>query len=247
MRRKAMFSAALAVCAAMFGSAALCATGPVKISTMTRVESHSKMDDGSGNYGSEVLGYQMVSLFRELDKGTIGGAFYMNRFSIDEGETMSHIMGVNLTQVFCPKLIGTVGYTHTINEERGPLAPKNKKDRFSGTAVVNFNPKSQKGPLYSLTSSYSTMASWSEQQSLNEQFEVKFPKLSARLDGALSYTYSYSVADSDQITNQFAGRLGYKLGETTKLTLGALLIDNVYDGNPGDDVVGRLTLTKSFR
>ncbi|MFA6450559.1 MAG: hypothetical protein WCX65_13890, partial [bacterium] len=53
------------VIAPLFAKAA--GPGPVKISTMTRVEGHTKIADNTGNYSGETYVYNMISLTRVLD------------------------------------------------------------------------------------------------------------------------------------------------------------------------------------
>ncbi|MEW5946789.1 MAG: hypothetical protein AB1742_11380 [bacterium] len=220
-------------------------TGPVKITAMTRLESHSKISSSTGDFSPETFGYQMISLSRQLQKGVIGNIYYLARFSFDDNDLASNIGGVNLIRVFNPNWLAVTGFNYTSDPQRGTIVvnPRTDRDRFSTTVIYTVNPKEKRRPVYSLTSSFSTVTDLGEQQTLSEKLGMKFQAFSDRYSAAVGYNFTYSLKNSEQLTNQFSGDLAYKVNDTYTLSLGALFIDNVFDGNQGDDTVTRLTLT----
>lgn len=235
----------------MAHTVAMAKPGPVKVSYMQRFETHSKVADQNGtDYSGESFSYSSISLFRELQKGTFGSLFYLNKYSIDDEEVVSNIGGATIIHMFSKRLTGTFGYTYSSNPERATVVNAgavSDKDRFSISGIYKFNPDKKHGPVFSLTSSYSTVTDWNEQSSLSEKIEAKFPNIGQKVEGSMSYTYSYSLKQDEQLTNQFLANLSYKVSKKTKITAGVLFIDNVYTFNQGDDTVLRLTLNRSVK
>lgn len=230
--------------------------GPVKFSTMYRFENHSKIADSAGNYGNESFSYFMLSVFRELDKNVIGNVFYLNRYSFDDEEFVSHVGGLSLIRIFNPHVVGSLGYTYSSSPEisyynaAAGLLESNtaaSRDRVMASVIYNFNPDEKRRPKFSLTTTFSSVTNIAEQETLMEKIGVKFPAISQRIEGDLGYTFAYSLNNTDQLTNQISGSLTYKYSNTTKLSLGAIYIDNVYENNQGDDTVVQFTVMRSLR
>jgi len=225
--------------------------GPVKISGMFRFESHSSVYNAlSGDFSGETFGYTMLAASREIGKNVVGSLFYLNRYSFDDSDFVSHIGGVTLMKIFSPNITGTFGYTYTSDPSRGTLftfLDKNDRDRFMSSLIYTFNPSEKTGPRYSAITSFSSTTDLGEQQSLSEKLGVKFPVVSKRLEADLSYNFTYSLKENDQLTNQFSGVLTYKHSDSTKLSIGVLFIDNVYEFNQGDDTVVQFSINHSLR
>jgi hypothetical protein len=222
--------------------------GPVKISAMTRVESHTKVADNVGNYGGEAYIYNMISMTRQLDKDVIGSIFYLNQYSVDQSKMLTHIGGATVIRVFNSRLIGTLGYSFSSNPEKTDnlfVMPMENQDRFSTSLIYNLNPKS-KGAKYSLLTGYSTETGWHRGRVLSEKLGAKFPIFNKKWVGDLNYTYVYGVdRDSNnsragQLTNQYSGNLTYQMTKQTKLVLGAIFINKLYGSAP-DDTIFRLS------
>ncbi len=248
VKMKAIMVAVAAVMV-VSGTAMASQVGPVKVSLMNRVESHSKISDSMGRFSGETFGYTMLSFSRALTKKAIGNIYYLNQYSFDESDFVTHIGGLNLVRVFNANWIGTLGYTYSSKPQRSIIAttlPLDTQDRFSSTLIWNVNPKS-KGLKWSSTTGYSTVTDFGEQQTINEKIDANFPIFNKRWSGNLGYNYTYSLRSDEQLTNQFSGNLSYQLCKDMKLTFGAMFIDNTYNGNQGDDTVGRITLLTSLR
>ncbi|MFH1538154.1 MAG: hypothetical protein ABIH66_04290 [bacterium] len=236
-----------------FSATAMAKHGPTKFSTMTRVETHTKIGKkitgNTYNYSGETFGYQMISASRVLQEGYIGSIFYLLRFNFDDDEVASHIGGINLTRVFNPNWIFNLGYSHSTSPEQYIVGPVEKvdSDRFAFTLIYNVNPKEKKGPKYSLTTGFSTVTDFGESQVISEKVAMKFPIWREKWSGEVAYTYNYSTQQDEQLTNQFNGRVFYQINKKSKLTLGVLYIDNVYTNNQGDDTVTRLSYNVNLR
>ncbi len=223
--------------------------GPVKITAMERVETHSKIYDGGNDFSGETYNYFMLTAYRELQKNTVGSVFYLNRYSFDESDFITHIGGVSVIHAYNPRVLSTISYSHTSNPERSTIIinPRKTRDRMSVAVIYNVNPKRNANARWSLTSAYNTVTDWGEQRTLTEKLEVKFPKVTKRLEAKMAYTFSYGLSDSDQYTNQYSSDLSFRFSKTSRLVLGVLFIDNVYENNQGDDTVFRLSLVRNIR
>ena len=236
---------------ALAAQAAVAQPGPVRLTVMNRVENHSSITDAEGNFGSETYNYLMISASRQLQNSVLGNIFYLNRYSFDDNKMITHIGGVNITKAFSRRAIFTLGSSHTSNPERGVIrvTPDSDRDRFSSSLIYNFNPKAG-GPRYSSVTSFSTVTDLGEQQTMGEKLKVVFP-IGDKWQGGLSYNYTYSLKESEQLTNQFQGNLTYAFNKRTKLVLGALFIDNVYEDSAGnsldDNTVVRLSIYRSIK
>lgn len=204
----------------------------------TAIETHSKVRGVTGEFGGETFFNNMLSLSRKLQEGVYGNIYYMHSYSADEGDTTRHSAGANVTRILSRHLLWTISYSFTDSPERGAIVttPDIDNDRFSTQFSYTFNPEDKNGTRYISTTRFSTVSSFGEQQTMSEKLALKTP-LSKRLDGELSYRYTYSFDESDQITNQFGGKLRYKWTNSKRLGLDVLFIDNVYDNNPGDDTM----------
>jgi hypothetical protein len=265
MRKTALASVAF-LCAVVFSplfAYGADGPGPVKISSMTRVESHSKIADKNGNYGGETYVYNMISATRQLQKGVIGNVFYLNQYSSDNRRIVTHIGGATVIYVHSPKWIGTVGYTYS-STPQVDLIPLENQDKFSLSLINNFNPKS-KGAKFSAITGYSKKAdianylnrslSSGNQVTVSEKLGVSFPMINKKFTGDAGYTYSYSFnKDSNAVrlghlTNQYSANLTYTLNKENRLVLGFLYIDKFF-GTPAtpspDDSIFRLTLLHSY-
>lgn len=225
--------------------------GKVTVSGMSRVESHTKVADNSGNYGGEAYIYNMISLTRQLDTNVIGSLFYLNQYNMDKGRMAAHIGGITLIDVFSPKWIGTLGYSYSNNpEEVRTLIPLENQDRFSLSLLHNLNPKA-KTYKFSLMTGYSAATGMNRQRTLSEKLDATFPVFCKKCVGNAGYTYTYSFdKDSNgkrlgQLTNQYSANLTYELNKSSKLVLGYLYIDKTF--NAPDDQAARLTLLHNFK
>lgn len=252
MKKVYVLSAALLLLA-VFSAAAL-AEGPVKVSSITTAETHTKIgkkvSGTSYSYSGETFIYEMISVTRELQKGYIGGVFVMTRYGVDDRELNSFISGINLTRIMSPTWIGTIGYTHSTDPEQYILGavPSVDSDRFSANLIYNFNPKEKKGAKYSLTTGFSSVTDFGEQQVVSEKVQMNSPLWGGKKwNGELAYTYSYSAQQSDQLTNMFSGKLTYGWNKEQKTALNVMYIDNTYENNQGDDTVVRLIHTVNLR
>ena len=255
MKKILMFLTVVVLAAAMYSQAALCQPGPVKINWMSRVETHSNISDGRlpsqprTDFSGETYLYSMISATRELQKSVLGTVFYMNRFSFDDSEVISNIGGLNITQVFSPYALVSLGYSHTSNPQRAvTISPtKNDRDRFSASVVYTFNPKTE-NVKYTATTSFSTVTDFGEQQTLSEKLGASVP-WSKKWSSEFDYSFSYSLKDNDQLSNQYGGDLTYKWSKNTRLSLGALFIDNVHASSDitGDDTIFRFTVKRALK
>jgi len=233
--------------------------GPVKISTMTRVESHTKVSDTNNGYSGQMYAYNMISATRQLQKNVLGNLYYLNQYDIDEERVSAHIGGVTLIRLFSKKWIGTFGYTYSSNPGHDVLrlgaindyVELDNSDKFSVSMLYNINPKS-KCIKYSLYSAYGTTTGLNAQKAITEKLDATFPIFSKRFTGNAGYAMNYSLdtdANGDrlgQLTNQYTANLTYATGKSTKVALGYLFVDKMYGSAP-DDQVGRLSLLHNFR
>lgn len=253
MKRKKLYMAAIMLAFFALPMIAQAKEGPVKITAMTRVESHSKVSDSVGNYSGESYEYTMISLTRSLDKNVLGNLFYLNQYGIDKGRMLTHIGGVNLIYVFNPRMVGTFGYSYSSNPENTAnlfVVPLENQDKFSSSLLYTLNPKS-KGLKYSFTTGYSTKTAWNKSRVLTEKANVTFPIFNKKWMGDVAYTFS-SGMDKDaggnrigHLTNQYTGNLTYKLCKQTKMQLGGIYINKLYNNAP-DDMIWRLSVNYSF-
>jgi len=272
--RKAKLVCIAVICAVLFAPLFAYAggPGPVKISTMSRVESHTKVADVNGNYGGETYIYNMISATRVLKSNVLGNIFYLNQYSTDNKKIIAHIGGATVIKVFSPKLIGTLGYIFSSNPKLGSpdflntYLPLQNQDRFSGSILYNINPKS-KGVKYTLISGYGLQynllpglsgfnpAGRNKERTISERIGAAFPIFNKNWTGELGYTYTYDL-DKDinnvrlgQLTNQYAANLTYKLNKENRLEFGYLFINKLFgtDSSPvPNDSAFRVTLLHSF-
>jgi len=276
MEKLKLICSAILIAILIASGAALGAPGPVKISAMMRVESHSNTADATGSsYSGETFGYTMFSFSRELQKNVLGSVFYLNQYRFDDEQFNNHIGGVSVIRLFSPKWVGSFGYTFSsspgnkttiLGVTETELA--NDRDRFNLSMIYNFNPKKKKGPKYSATTSYSTVTGLNEQKTISEKFEVTVPVINRKFTANASYNFTYGldrdsrtsvltngvyVANPDfdtrmgQLTNQFAGNLTYQLNKDMRLVFGLLYINNVFSYHPDDDMIYRLSLLANLK
>jgi len=226
-------------------------TGPVKISYMARVESHTKIADVNGNFGGESYAYNMISVVRKLDENVIGNIYYLNQYSLDKSRFSTHIGGASLINVFSSKWIGTLGYSYSSNpEEIRTLIPFENQDKFSMYLLYNINPKAPKYK-FTLLSGYTAVTALNRQRGLSERLDVTFPVFSEKYTGNVGYTYTY-VFDKNtngdrfgHLANQYSANLSYALCKNSKLVLGYIFIDKQFDSP--DDQVAQLSLLSNLR
>ncbi len=204
----------------------------------TGIESHSKVRGIDGEFGGETYVNTMLSLSRKLQKDVYGNIYYLHSYSVDDGDTAKHAAGANVTRILNKHLLWSVSYSFTDSPERGVVVtfPESDNDRFSTNLVYTFNPEEKEGVRYISTTRLSTVSNFSDQQAVSEKIAMRAP-LSRRFDGELSYRFSYSLDNSEQLTNQFGGKLKYKWTKRNRLALDVLFIDNVYENNAGDDTM----------
>lgn len=217
---------------------------PTRISLMSRYETHSNVNDGKGGFSGESYQYHMISVSKRLEGHVYGNVYYLNRYSLDDGSMITHAGGVNIIRALSPKSIFSLGYAYTSDPSRGTVtqAVRNDRDRFLFYYIHTMNPEEKIKPVYRLTTAFSTITNIGEQQAISEIVSVHFPKIARGLEADLSYNFGYSLRENEQLTNQYAGQLTYQITEKTKVSLGALYVDNVYTNNPGDDKVLHLSL-----
>jgi len=249
---------AAVLCAAVVAPQAALAgrnPGPVKFTMMTRLETHTKTFDGLDSLSGETYGYESLSMYRELQQNTFGSLMYIMKYSFDREDDVSHIGGVNVIHVFSPYVVASLGYTHSSNPNTNEfnwntgdvMELEEDRDRLSLSVIWKLNPHGTRGPKFSLTTGFSTVTDWNEQRTFSEKLQVDFPNISNRISGMTSYTFTYSLNESDQLTNQFLGRLSYKYSDTTRMDLEGLFLDNVFENNRGDDSVFRMSLYRYVR
>ena len=153
-----------------------------------------------------------------------------------------------MIRIFNPHIIGTFGYSHTSNPERGVtvISPENNRDRFLIPVIYNFNPEDKGKTQFSATTAFSTVTDFGEQQTLSVKPAVKLP-ISKNTQADAAYNFTYGLSENEQYANQWSANLHHRLSRTTKLSLGYLYIDNVYENNQGDDSMFRLSVTGNWR
>jgi len=208
MRRTGLF---LTIVSAFLltAQAALAEVGPVRLSVMNRVESHSKISDvNGGDYSPETFNYFMISASRMIQQNVLGSVYYLNKYSYDENDVAANIGGVSVSTILGEHAVFSLGYSHSSNPERGVIiiTPHKDNDRFSGTFIYNFKDRDEGGPRYSSVTSFSTVTDLGEQQTLSEKLKVDFP-IGKKWEGGVAYTFSYSYDIDDQLTNQGHGTL----------------------------------------
>ena len=246
---------------AAFAALILCATasakpGPVVVTFMERVETHTDAVSATGNISGETYMYSLLSLYRKLDEGVFGSVYYLHKASIDDGETVSHIGGLALNGSFTGKWKWDIGYSNTSNPERN-VVPSSDSDRFSAGVAFKLNPGEKARKRYELKTSYSTGTDFSAGQTLSEKLTIS-DNITKSTSYALAYQFVYGMNETTnaagvcsvcrgQYANQYYLDITRKMTKKDRLGLGLLFIDNQYNGARSDDGIARLSWFRTIR
>ncbi|MEW6203077.1 MAG: hypothetical protein AB1546_13955 [bacterium] len=219
--------------------------GPVVFTLMERFEGHSDTPSSIRDVSGETYAYTMLSLFRKLDEDVFGNIFYINKLSLDDGETAGNIGGISVTKKHSKHLSMNYSYSYTSNPERN-VVPSSDTDRFSIAANYTINPNTMSAPSYSILTTYSTGTDFSYGRTIAEKFTVK-DKFSKKSDYAVAYQYVYGLNNSEQFTNQYSLDLNFNITKLDRISFGYLFIDNIYSGAAYDDNIVRLSYYRTIK
>lgn len=249
-------------------------TGATVGTYTTRVETHSKVPNvNSTAYGNDSYMSGTLSLSRELQKNVTGSIAFTSKYGIKEGDTISNVISTSLSVKMKPHWKGTVTQTHMSNEKRKynyrkssctPTAPPttcptSDSDFFNFS--FKFTPyigKKAKAMKYTWDGSlaYNTATDFSMSRTVTPKIGLN-RKAGKKLDLNLDYSLVYALNKKtgpnrttitrDINTHKFAFAADYKLKKNMKVQIGSAYANNKYFGNRGDDLMGQVTVTYTFR
>ena len=240
--------------------------GPVIITVMERLETHTDVRRTDTTIGEETFLYTLLSAYRQLDNNVFGSIYYLHKFSIDDTKTASNIGGVSVTHNWSNKWKMTYSYSYSSNPERSNsyLDSINNtsfnysdSDRFSFSLNYKLNPVEKVRKRYSFKTTFGTSSDFSNGRTIAEKFTVT-DDLTKRTDYTIGYQVIVGLTDDpgrgvyrSHYSNQYSLDFSYKLNKTSKLVLGYFFSDNKYHGadDPtgiNDDSVFRLSYFKSY-
>lgn len=232
--------------------------GPVTITLMERVETHSDVSDATAqrNISGETFLYSMISAFRKLDKGVNGNIYFMNKYSIDDETSVSNIAGVNVMGDITGKWKFDIGYSHSASPNR-VILPYNDSDRFALSATFKVNPKEKKHKRVEFKTSYNTGTDFSQGRTLSQKVQAT-DDISKKLAYTASYQFVWGLSKTnnaagicsqcrEHYANQYAMDFNYKYSKTNKIVLGYQFLKNLYNGAKSDDSIWRLSLMHTLK
>lgn len=265
-RAKYFVLAAMAAiaCQVFAGSAASAADkkgpGKVVITYMERVENHTDVSDPNKppRISGETFIYSMISAYRKLDKDVSGNVYYMHKLSLDDGETVSHIAGIDFGWDMTGKWKGNVGYSNSSNPARNPTAGSlSQSDRFALSVDYKLNPGEKKRKRYAFKTSFNTATDFSEGRTISEKLTIA-DDMTKKISYTLGYQYVQGLTEiktaagicsicQEHYANQWSADFNYKLNKQNKLGLGFLFLKNLYNGAKSDDAISKLSYFHTFK
>ena len=223
--------------------------GPVMTHSMIRFETHSEQE------AQDDYAYHILSMSRQLQNGYFGNIFWMYKYSLDENDDDANSYGINLIKKINDSLNFRMGYTFTDKPRKireGVAYPPLDKDRFS-LSVTYASSLMLFGAKLSFTTSYDTQTDWSEGRTISEKISMR-KEVSSKVAVNVYYQYTHNLARTTSLSkghfyDQYGIDIGYKLDEESKISLGYLFVNKIYEYlvpgvgrvKPDDDSVVRLT------
>jgi hypothetical protein len=254
--------AALVLIAGTYASAAgKAGPGPVVVTFMERVETHSDAPDSSAarNINGESYIYTLLSAYRRLGgNGNVSGSVYaMNKYSIDEGQSASYIYGIDIMDKLTGKWSSDVGYSYTSNPELSIDVRSTQSSRWAFGLDFKVNPLEKYRRKWSLKTSYNTATDFSAGRTLSEKLTVT-RNISKRWNYALAYQFVWGLQETtnatgicgicrEQYANQYYADFNFKASKKDKIGIGYLFLKNLYNGARSDDSIAKLSYYRTLK
>ncbi|MFH1540206.1 MAG: hypothetical protein ABIH66_14725 [bacterium] len=222
------------ICAVLVMLAGTCAlakreTGP-NFYSLVRYETHDQQGNGDFVYN----GLFMSGLLQPKYQGMLS---YINKYSLNDGRTDSHIGGVTLTNLRTDRLALIYSYSHYGNPES---VTRKHTDSDRWLFMGKYKLGDVKASRFALFMSYASSTDFSVSRTLNTKLKYDYG-LTDRLKSALYAQYSHSFNLSENIFNMYGIDLSYKLSKRYKLSLSYIFID-MDVGTVDDDNILQLGL-----
>lgn len=229
---KGIITTAFLAVAIMVATAAQASPGPTSITFMERVEAQKDASSSTRNLSGETFLYSMVTFVRKLDTDVNGSAYYMNKFSVDDGNTASHIFGVSVTRTFTPKWKMDIGYSNSSNPKRNVI-PSSDSDRFSFGLAYVYNPGAKARTRYDYKMTYSTGTDFSQGRTLSHKVGAT-DTLTKHWGWAANYTFVHGLQSKgttvkrEQYSNQYTADFTFKFNKKERVTVGYFFLQNLF-------------------
>lgn len=229
---KGFITAVFLAAAMLTATTAQAKPGPTSITFMERVESQKDASSSTRNLSGETFLYSMVTFVRKLDTDVNGSAYYMNKFSIDDGNTASHIYGLSVTRTFTPKWKMDVGYSHSSNPRRNVIASSDS-DRFSLGLGYAYNPGEKVRTKYDYKMTYSTGTDFSQGRTMSHKIGAA-DTLTKHWAWNTSYTFVHGLQAKgtaikrEHYSNQYALDLTFKMNKKERIAVGYMYLQNLF-------------------
>jgi hypothetical protein len=226
-------------------------------------------------YGDAGFMYTLISAYRKLDTNVAGTLYYINRYdlrqNLEDGLGQStNIFGVGVSQDITGKLHANYNYSHSATPGQDPVTgPKAISNRLSLSVIYKFNPGPANKFRYSLNTTYNTGTKFSLAdpvvfdptdnilnfgRSISEKFEIE-SNITKKFSCDAAYTFIGSVRENDpargfykeQIANQLELNLNFQVAKETRVVLGYMYLNNLYNGAFDDDKIIRLSVFQRIR
>jgi hypothetical protein len=225
-------------------------------------------------YESATFLYSLISAYRKLDTNVSGSIYYINKFDLrnnwEEGVGNStNIFGVSVTHDISGKWRTAYSYSHAASPEQNAVtSPKAVSNRLSVSILYKFNPGPANKRRYSMNTSFNTGTKFSLAmpvrydvvdsdlnfgRTISEKLQVE-SKINKRLSYDAAYSFIGGIRNDDpvrgvfkeQFANQYELNFNYSLCKKTRVVLGYMYLNNLYNGAYDDDNVVRMSIFEMF-
>ena len=206
--------------------------GPVILTFMERMESQTDASSSMRNISGETFMYSMVSAFRQLDQGVYGSLYYLNKFSVDDGHSASHIFGASVSKSLTGKWTADMGYSHSSNAVRNTV-PSSDSDRFSFGLTFKYNPREKARKKWATKTTYSTGSDFSSGRTLSQKISAS-DKITKNLKYTVAYSFVYGLVDNppnvkrEHYSNQYTADFAYTLNKRERIAFGYMFLKNLF-------------------
>jgi hypothetical protein len=228
--------------------------GPVMMSFMERVESHSNAPQADGTYGNNTYILSTFIVSREIGEDVTGIFTYTNKYGTDENTSLTDIGTLMINRKISDRWNASLSYTNVTNPKAtiaGLERPMSTSDWFALSSDYVLFASSKRSWKTGL--SFTTGTGFNAGQMLTGRIALR-TKMNAKMDCELAYQIIYGLHDdparqeyNDLYAHHYQFTFGYKLDKDTKLQLAYLYLANRYPGNPGNDGTMRVTAYRMFK
>ncbi len=243
----------------MFDQRAEAETGPVVIGILEQVENHSKAFNKdylqTGSFGSVTYVKSGLFMTRQLDRKLTGMLTYVNRYDVDSRETANHVGGISLFPQFTKQWRGTLSLVHVSNPQRATsesIIARSSSNWLILGADYSSEPEGRSKKSWDAGISFNSTADLTNDRMVVIKIGQRM-KTGKKTDaGIVSETIygfkggSESTAKQELLAGRYSAVANYRRSPMSKLSFEVIYQDNRYTGNPGDDVICRLSMIQLF-